>query len=118
MVHNLFVAPSASGKGSGNLAAFSQAEIGLRLRGVEMLTLVRHSAGAGIDKIDILNIPLGRFPRLSRELKHSAPLDRRDPLHSLAKPARNIELNYRCHHILHNVLFRQPGEGQFGCQVV
>ena len=111
MVHNLFVAPPASGKGSGNLAACSQVEIGLRLRGVEMLTLVRHSAGAGIDKIDLLNTPLRRFPRLSRKLQHFAPLGRRDPLHSLVKPFRNIELNYRCHHILHNVLFRQPGEG-------
>jgi hypothetical protein len=47
---------------------------------------------------------LCRFPYLHRKLKQLAPLGLRDPLHSLVKPRRNVELDYRRHNILRNLL--------------
>src|SRR5580704_5614592 len=59
----------------------------------------------------VSDIPLCRFPYFGRELKHLAPLGRRNPLHCLVKSRRNIELDNPCHSILRCVLFRQPEKG-------
>src|SRR5260370_32139911 len=72
----------------------------LRLEAANSLPSITSLCRVRVSPHGISDIPLSRFPYFSPELKHLAPLGRRNPLHCLVKTRRNIELDNPCHSIL------------------
>ncbi len=66
-----------------------------------------------------LSLQLCRLSYLSRKVKQLAPLGGRDPLHSLVKPRRNVELDHQCHsHPPIRFSFDNQGESNPDAKVV